>query len=69
MVNRRMDPEFIQDQRHAPKDHRKRYGRYLLNVRFPEPLYRKIVAEAKLRGWTAPAMVRHLCEASIDGIE
>lgn len=38
-------------------------------IRWPRELHDQIEAEAKLRGWSFSAMVRHLCEASIEGIE
>lgn len=43
--------------------------RYSGNIRWPKPLYDQIMAEAKQREWSFSRMVRHLCEASIDGIE
>jgi hypothetical protein len=44
-------------------------GRRSIEIRFSEPLYAAILAEAKLREWSFSHMVRHLCEASINGIE
>lgn len=40
-----------------------------LPITFPEELFEQIKAEAEQRGWTFSHMVRHLCEASIEGIE
>lgn len=36
---------------------------------FNEELFDQIKVEAVRRGWTLAHMVRHLCEASIDGIK
>lgn len=36
---------------------------------FNNELHEQIRAEAVQRGWTFSRMVRHLCEASIEGIE
>lgn len=39
------------------------------HIRFPDELFHKIEAEAKRREWSFAHMVRHLCEAAIDGVE
>lgn len=39
------------------------------SVWFNHELYDQVRAEAISRGWTFGRMVRHLCEASIEGIE
>lgn len=39
------------------------------SVVFNQELFDQIKAEALSRGWTFGHMVRHLCEASIEGIE
>jgi len=38
-------------------------------ITFTEELFNQIELEARQRGWTFSHMVRHLCEASIEGIE
>ena len=46
-----------------------RNGRPFVGVRFPQPLFEKILKEATNREWSMAHMIRYLCEASIDGIE
>lgn len=46
-------------------DHR----RVRTSIRWTKSLHTQIKAEAKHRGWSFGRMVRHLCEASIEGIE
>ncbi len=45
------------------------HGRVTRSVWFTEELGKQIYDEAKRRNISFAAMVRHLCEASIDGIE
>lgn len=54
---------------HGHKHRRNRNGRPAIEVRFPQWLFDKIVAEAETRQWSTAHMIRFLCEASIDGIE
>ncbi len=69
MANRTMEME--QTGSHRPQvTTRRRGGRIVVsNIRFPDPLYFAILAEATKREWSFSHMVRHLCEASIEGIE
>lgn len=46
-----------------------RKGRYRYEILFGEALAKQIHDEATLRKWSFARMVRHLCEASISGIE
>ncbi len=48
---------------------RRRGNRFLIYVGFSEGLFNQIRTEAARREWTMAHMVRHLCEASIEGIE
>lgn len=68
MVNKAAHPLEINDlatfRRFNPP--KARYGKA---IRWPKPLHDQIMAEAVKRGWSFSRMVRHLCEASIDGIE
>lgn len=73
MTGRAADPVAINDF-HRPIDYqaqgqRIKGGRRAVVVAFPEPLLDQIRAEAIKRGWSVSRMVRHLCEASIEGIE
>lgn len=43
-------------------------GMISTSVSFNEELFLDIMAEAKSRKWPFSRLVRHLCEASIDGI-
>lgn len=46
------------------------YGyRRVTTIIWGDELFDQIYAEAKKRGWSFSRMVRHLCEASIEGIE
>ena len=47
----------------------RRNGRPYIGVRFPETLMSQIILEAKRRQWSVAHTIRHLCEASIEGIE
>lgn len=47
----------------------RRNGRPYIGVRFPEALMNQIIEEAKRRQWSVAHTIRHLCEASIEGIE
>ena len=46
-----------------------RNGKPCVTIRFTAELHKQINAEAQKRGWSFSQMVRHLCEASIEGIE
>ena len=68
----KLDKNTIRDTEapHPQVRGRRRNGRIVVsNIRFPDKLYHEIVAEAKKREWSFSHMVRHLCEASIEGIE
>lgn len=74
MVNRPMDTQGIQTMNiKSPKFYgtswRRKSGRRVVEVRFTDTMFEKLRLEAAQRGWTIPAMIRHLCEASIEGIE
>lgn len=74
MTNKPPDPEAINDyeMRHSKQANgylRKNSRRRNIEVGFPKPLLDQIVAEAVKRGWSVCRMIRHLCEASIEGIE
>lgn len=71
MVNRPMNPDEVKDfgVPWVPKRIAKRGGRKHIDVKVPDYLYEKILAESRLRQWTMAHMVRFLIEASIDGIE
>lgn len=45
-----------------------RHGR-LVSCYFNEELFLAIQKEAVARGWPLGRMIRHLCEASIEGVE
>lgn len=45
-----------------------RDGAVEIKVRFSVELFQQIHNEATVRGWPIARMVRHLCEASIEGI-
>ncbi len=70
MSNKPPHPTEINDMDLGPKvgNHFKK-GRRCVEIRWPEPLFKAILAEATTRGWSFSRMVRHLCEASIEGIE
>ena len=64
------DIQAISDRKKClAKDSRDDYGRLYTKIRFTDDLYFKIKEEAKQHNWPFARMVRHLCEASIDGIE
>lgn len=44
-------------------------NRVVLTIYLDQPLLLQIKAEADRRGWAISRMIRHLCEASIEGIE
>ncbi len=70
MSNKPANPSEINDRMDRPRvgNHFNK-GRRTVEIRWPEPLFKAILAEATLRGWSFSRMVRHLCEASIEGIE
>lgn len=73
MVGHRADPTSIKDFSrpiaYQAQGQRIKGGRRAIVVAFPEPLLDQVRAEAIKRGWSVSRMVRHLCEASIEGIE
>lgn len=71
MVNKSPHPGEINDLSgiHTTAQGRFRHNRRVVDVGFPTGLYEQIKAEANLRQWSFAHMVRHLCEASIGGIE
>lgn len=71
MVNRPLDYAMINEISVAnPRvGTRIKKGRRTVEIRWPEPLFLAVKAEADKREWSFGHMVRHLCEASIDGIE
>lgn len=63
-------PTTIHDYTRAkPSRGYNRYGKKLVKVSFGTELFEQIRKEAAERGWGVARMVRHLCEASIEGIE
>lgn len=70
MVNKSPLLSEVNDMDCAPKvgQHFKK-GRRAVEIRWPEPLFQAILSEATSRSWSFSRMVRHLCEASIEGIE
>lgn len=46
-----------------------RHGKKEVKVTLGTELFEQIRAEAYSRGWGVARMIRHLCEASVDGIE
>ncbi len=69
------DPDHIIDEtwviraRKAKSFTTGRKSRARINLRLPVPLYNQILTEAAKREWSVSRMIRHLCEASIEGIE
>lgn len=53
----------------SPAEGTKDFRQKRINVRFPEELWKQMRLEALSRGWGMQRMIRHLCEASIEGIE
>lgn len=43
--------------------------RLSVTVVFPDGLYKQMLKEAIKRQWSMAHLIRHLCEASIEGIE
>lgn len=66
MVTKPRIDEYVLDQSWSPA---RLPTRRHVSIEFATPLFEQILAEAKSRGWSFARMVRHLCEASIDGIE
>lgn len=71
MVNRPADPFSISEQCRncKPANGYRRKGRKAAEVLFDSMLHEQIRQEAISRGWSFSRMVRHLCDASIEGIE
>ena len=70
MVNKPPAPDTISEMSWPHKTiGRIKKGRRSIEVKFPEYLFQQIQAEARQREWSFGHMVRHLCEASIEGIE
>lgn len=68
MVGRLAHPAEINDVARYPRLYKSEI-RNTTCIRWPRSLYDQIESEAKLRGWSFSHMVRHLCEASVNGIE
>lgn len=71
MVNKPREPDGINELAFVPCAAKGtiREGRLRFEIAFSPKLADKIRTEATLRGWSFGRMVRHLCEAAIDGIE
>lgn len=54
---------------HCTPHGERRHGHVRIQTTYTPELFGQILNEANRRGWTFSAMVRHLCEASIEGIE
>lgn len=61
----------MQEQRYRGKiaGHHREDNRICIKIRFNEELFELVQTEALKREWSFSRMVRHLCEASIEGIE
>ncbi len=72
MVNKPIHPSEINDYTKPffliAKGSARDTGRRDTKIAFPEALFNQIRDEAIKRGWSFARMVRHLCEASIEGI-
>lgn len=68
MVGRLAHPTEVNDVARYPRLYKSDI-RYTRCIRWSKSLHDQIDAEAIRRGWSFSRMVRHLCEASIDGIE
>ncbi len=65
-----IDPNTIREHRYKrPTLCMDECGRRIVKVRLPDSLYEQILSEAIKRQWPVARMIRHLCEASIEGIE
>lgn len=61
-------PERERESRIA-KGHLHVAGGIVVSVYFNAELFQQLRAEALARGWPMSRLIRHLCEASIGGIE
>jgi hypothetical protein len=70
MVNRPADPQAIYDYKsnHAPVGKRSD-GRIRVFAYLTDDQWVKVKAEAESHGWSISRTIRHLIDASIDGIE
>lgn len=70
MVNRPADPQVIHEYRsnHAPAGKRKD-GRIRVFAYLTDSQWEKVLCEALAHGWSISRTIRHLIDASIDGIE
>lgn len=65
-----LDPNGMHDvERQRPAKGYARRGKREVKCIFGEELYVQIRAEAVKRRWPMARTIRHLCEASIEGIE
>lgn len=71
MVTKPLYLDMVLDQRwrRQPTGNTRLHYRREVKIVFSIGLFDKILTEAKSREWSFGRMVRHLCEASIDGIE
>ncbi len=69
MVNTRIENQELDSKHKMQATGQRRHNRRHVKVSFTEELYNKIAKEASRREWGFSHMVRHLCEASIEGIE
>ncbi len=69
MVNRLIEEEGPTTKHKMQATGQHRHNRRHVKVSFTKELFDQISAEALRREWGFSHMVRHLCEASIDGIE
>ncbi len=69
MVNKLIEEQTIDDRHKMQATGQVRHLRRHVKVSFTQELFDQIAAEALRREWGFSHMVRHLCEASIEGIE
>ncbi len=69
MVNRPIEEQGLDSKHKMQATGQLRHKRRHVRVSFTQELFDQISKEALRREWGFSHMVRHLCEASIEGIE
>jgi len=69
MANTRIEDQDLDSKHKLQAKGQRRHDRRQVKVSFTEELFQQIMAEANRHEWGFSHMVRHLCEASIEGIE